>query len=103
MPQIMKMDKFEYHLLLTKEEEHNVVYLTKKYQNFMNCLQNKEIQCLTLSMNRINEFGEVEDKVQAFLTLDEENARETAKKLDEKLGTDESKGLLIWNANWCKR
>ena len=38
---------------------------------------------------------EVEDKVQAFLTLDEEKAREKAKKLDEKLGTDESKGLLF--------
>ena len=38
---------------------------------------------------------EVDDKVQAFLTLDEERARETAKKLDEKLGTDESKGLLF--------
>ena len=38
---------------------------------------------------------EVDDKVQAFLTLDEEKARATAKSLDEKLGTDESKGLLF--------
>ena len=38
---------------------------------------------------------EVDDKVQAFLTLDEENARNAAKKLDEKVGTDESKGLLF--------
>jgi aspartyl-tRNA(Asn)/glutamyl-tRNA(Gln) amidotransferase subunit A len=37
----------------------------------------------------------VEDKVKAFLTLDEENARSKAKEMDSKLGTDESKGLLF--------
>src|SRR5690606_37973498 len=44
------------------------------------------------SYRRINE---VEDKVQAFITLNEEQARIRAKELDEKLTTDSQKGLLF--------
>ena len=58
-------------------------------------LQNKEITVSDLVDESYKRIQEVDDKVQAFLTLDEENARNTAKKLDEKLGTDESKGLLF--------
>ncbi|MBY0122217.1 Asp-tRNA(Asn)/Glu-tRNA(Gln) amidotransferase subunit GatA [Bacillus sp. S/N-304-OC-R1] len=58
-------------------------------------LQKKEISVTDLVDESYKRIGEVEDKVQAFLTLDEENARVQAKKQDAKLGTDESKGLLF--------
>lgn len=58
-------------------------------------LHKKEVSVSDLVDASYKRINEVEDKVQAFLTLDEENARETAKKLDSKLGTDESKGLLF--------
>jgi aspartyl-tRNA(Asn)/glutamyl-tRNA(Gln) amidotransferase subunit A len=58
-------------------------------------LQNKEITVSDLVDESYKRIQEVDDKVQAFLTLDEENARNAAKKLDEKVGTDESKGLLF--------
>ena len=58
-------------------------------------LQNKEITVSDLVDESYKRIQEVDDKVQAFLTLDEENARNTAKKLDEKIGTDESRGLLF--------
>ena len=58
-------------------------------------LQKKEIKVTDLVDESYKRIQEVDDKVQAFLTLDEEKARETAKKFDEKLGTDESKGLLF--------
>ena len=62
-------------------------------------LHKKEITVSDLVDQSYKRIHEVDDKVKAFLTLDEEKARETAKKMDQKLGTDESKGLLIWNAN----
>jgi aspartyl-tRNA(Asn)/glutamyl-tRNA(Gln) amidotransferase subunit A len=58
-------------------------------------LQNKEITVSDLVDESYKRIQEVDDKVQAFLTLDEENARNAAKKLDEKVGKDESKGLLF--------
>ncbi|WP_141430389.1 Asp-tRNA(Asn)/Glu-tRNA(Gln) amidotransferase subunit GatA [Bacillus sp. 03113] len=58
-------------------------------------LHKKEISVTDLVLESYKRIDEVEDKVQAFLTLDKERAIETAKKLDEKLGTDESKGLLF--------
>lgn len=57
-------------------------------------LQKKEISVSDLVNESYKRIHEVEDKVQAFLTIDEENAREVAKKLDDKLGTEQSKGLL---------
>ncbi len=58
-------------------------------------LQKKELTVSDLVDESFKRIQEVDDKVQAFLTLDEERARETAKKFDEKLGTDGSKGLLF--------
>nr|WP_295974383.1 Asp-tRNA(Asn)/Glu-tRNA(Gln) amidotransferase subunit GatA [uncultured Bacillus sp.] len=58
-------------------------------------LQKKELTVSDLVDESFKRIQEVDDKVQAFLTLDEERARETAKKFDEKLGADESKGLLF--------
>ncbi|TCJ03238.1 Asp-tRNA(Asn)/Glu-tRNA(Gln) amidotransferase subunit GatA [Cytobacillus praedii] len=58
-------------------------------------LHKKELKVTDLVDESYKRISEVEEKVQAFLTLDEEKARETAKQMDEKLGTDESKGLLF--------
>ncbi|MBP2240908.1 aspartyl-tRNA(Asn)/glutamyl-tRNA(Gln) amidotransferase subunit A [Cytobacillus eiseniae] len=58
-------------------------------------LHKKEITVTDLVDESYKRISEVEEKVQAFLSLDEEKARETAKKLDEKLHLDESKGLLF--------
>lgn len=58
-------------------------------------LHKKELTVTDLVNQSYQRINTVEDKVQAFLTLDEENALQIAKKLDEKLGTDESKGLLF--------
>ncbi|WP_338471601.1 Asp-tRNA(Asn)/Glu-tRNA(Gln) amidotransferase subunit GatA [Niallia sp. XMNu-256] len=67
----------------------------QKVADLHNLLQKKEITVSDLVDESFKRIQEVEDKVQAFLTLDEENARQMAKKLDEKVGTDEAKGLLF--------
>ncbi|RLQ93749.1 Asp-tRNA(Asn)/Glu-tRNA(Gln) amidotransferase subunit GatA [Falsibacillus albus] len=58
-------------------------------------LHKKEISVSDLVSESYQRIGAVEDQVKAFLTLDEERARQKAKELDAKLGTDESKGLLF--------
>jgi aspartyl-tRNA(Asn)/glutamyl-tRNA(Gln) amidotransferase subunit A len=58
-------------------------------------LHKKELTVSDLVDQSYKRINEVEDKVQAFLTLNEENAREIAKNLDSKLGTDEARGLLF--------
>jgi len=66
-----------------------------KISDLHELLHKKEISVSDLVDESYKRINEVEDKVQAFLTLDEEKARETAKVMDGKLGTDESKGLLF--------
>ncbi|QED46476.1 Asp-tRNA(Asn)/Glu-tRNA(Gln) amidotransferase subunit GatA [Cytobacillus dafuensis] len=66
-----------------------------KVSDLHELLHKKEIKVTDLVDESYKRIGEVDEKVQAFLTLDEEKARETAGKMDEKLGTDESKGLLF--------
>ncbi|MBE3569452.1 MAG: Asp-tRNA(Asn)/Glu-tRNA(Gln) amidotransferase subunit GatA [Bacillales bacterium] len=58
-------------------------------------LHNKEVSVSDLVDEAYKRISETDEKVQAFLTLDEENARKKAQKLDEKLGGDEEKGLLF--------
>lgn len=58
-------------------------------------LHKKELSVTDLVAESYKRIGQVDDQVQAFLTLDEEKAMETAKKFDEKLATDEPKGLLF--------
>lgn len=58
-------------------------------------LHNKEISVTDLVNESFNRIGQVEDKVQAFLTLNEENARAKAKQLDEKLAKGEDTGALF--------
>ncbi len=58
-------------------------------------LHNKEISVTDLVNESYERIGQVEDKVKAFLTLDEENARTQAKQLDEKLANGEDTGVLF--------
>ena len=58
-------------------------------------LHNKEISVTDLVNESYERIGQVEDKVGAFLTLDEENARAKAKQLDEKLAKGEDKVPLF--------
>jgi aspartyl-tRNA(Asn)/glutamyl-tRNA(Gln) amidotransferase subunit A len=58
-------------------------------------LHKKEIKVSDLVEESFKRISEVEDKVQAFLTLDEERARQTALSLDDKLYTEGVKGLLF--------
>mgnify|MGYP001417666946 FL=1 len=58
-------------------------------------LHKKEVSVSDLVDEAYKRISETDEKVQAFLTLDEENARKKAKELDEKLSRDEEKGLLF--------
>ena len=58
-------------------------------------LHNKEIGVTDLVNESYKRIGQVEDKVKAFLTLDEENARNQAKQLDDQLVKGESQGALF--------
>ena len=58
-------------------------------------LHKKELSVSDLVAESYKRIGEVDDKVQAFLTLDEERAKETAKKYDDRLSVDDQKGLLF--------
>ncbi|MFK2826045.1 Asp-tRNA(Asn)/Glu-tRNA(Gln) amidotransferase subunit GatA [Bacillus sp. B190/17] len=58
-------------------------------------LHKKEISIPDLVDESYKRINEVEEKVKAFITLDEENARKQAEVLQGKIGTDEAKGLLF--------
>lgn len=67
----------------------------KKLTELHDLLQKKEITVSDLVDESFQQIGKVEQDVQAFITLDEDKAREKAKALDEKLGTEEANGLLF--------
>ncbi|WP_080848656.1 Asp-tRNA(Asn)/Glu-tRNA(Gln) amidotransferase subunit GatA [Cytobacillus gottheilii] len=58
-------------------------------------LHSKEISVSDLVSYSFKRISEVDDKVQAFLTLDEEKALQKAKDLDAKLTAGETKGILF--------
>ncbi|MFJ5717354.1 Asp-tRNA(Asn)/Glu-tRNA(Gln) amidotransferase subunit GatA [Neobacillus sp. NPDC093127] len=66
-----------------------------KVSDLHELLHKKELKVTDLVEESYKRIGQVEDKVQAFLTLDEEQARQSAKLLDEKLAADSQKGLLF--------
>ncbi|MDQ0215784.1 aspartyl-tRNA(Asn)/glutamyl-tRNA(Gln) amidotransferase subunit A [Oikeobacillus pervagus] len=72
-----------------------MTFFDQKLADLHQSLHKKEITVTDLVNESYQRIGEVEEKVQAFLTLDEENARQKAKELDKKLGTDEDKGILF--------
>ncbi|MZQ85655.1 Asp-tRNA(Asn)/Glu-tRNA(Gln) amidotransferase subunit GatA [Paenibacillus sp. 5J-6] len=58
-------------------------------------LQGKEITVADLVDQSYTRIGQVESKVRAFLTLDEENARQAAARLDEQLASGHTHGDLF--------
>ncbi|WP_088103301.1 Asp-tRNA(Asn)/Glu-tRNA(Gln) amidotransferase subunit GatA [Halalkalibacter urbisdiaboli] len=66
-----------------------------KMSELHSMLHNKEVKVSELVDESYKRIAEVDDKVKAFLALDEEKARAYAKELDEALGTDEQRGLLF--------
>jgi aspartyl-tRNA(Asn)/glutamyl-tRNA(Gln) amidotransferase subunit A len=66
-----------------------------KVSDLHELLHKKELKVSDLVNESFNRINEVDGKVQAFLTLDEERARNSAKVLDEKVNTESAKGLLF--------
>jgi len=66
-----------------------------KLQEVHNRLHAKEISVSDLVNASYERIGQVDGKIQAFLKLDEENARATAKALDEQLAAGGTRGLLF--------
>ena len=68
----------------------------KKYsiKDLVNKIQNKKISCEEVIDFYIKEIEKKEDKIDAFLSLDKENAIKKAKYLDEKIVKGEKVGLL---------
>ncbi|MBP1990918.1 Asp-tRNA(Asn)/Glu-tRNA(Gln) amidotransferase subunit GatA [Paenibacillus eucommiae] len=64
-------------------------------QELHNKLYAKELSVSDLVDASFTRIGEVDSKVQAFLALNEEDARSSAKQLDEQLGQGGSRGLLF--------
>ncbi|WP_449621742.1 Asp-tRNA(Asn)/Glu-tRNA(Gln) amidotransferase subunit GatA [Robertmurraya sp. Marseille-Q9965] len=67
----------------------------QKLSALQESLHKKEISVSDLVDESYKRIAQVEDKVQAFLTLDEERARQKAIELDQKIGTDDANGLLF--------
>lgn len=66
-----------------------------KLKDLQELLRKKEITVSDLVDESLKRINEVEDKVKAFITVDEENARAKAKELDAKLGTEEANNILF--------
>ncbi|WP_342429306.1 Asp-tRNA(Asn)/Glu-tRNA(Gln) amidotransferase subunit GatA [Neobacillus sp. FSL H8-0543] len=66
-----------------------------KVSDLHELLHKKELKVSDLVNESFKRINDVDGKVQAFLTLDEERARNSAKSLDEKVNTETAKGLLF--------
>ncbi len=69
--------------------------LDQRIVDLHNALKNKELTVSDLIDASFSRIREVDEKVKAFLTLDEEGARAKAKKLDENLSQNEEWGILF--------
>ncbi|NWQ42292.1 Asp-tRNA(Asn)/Glu-tRNA(Gln) amidotransferase subunit GatA [Bacillus sp. EB106-08-02-XG196] len=66
-----------------------------KVSDLHELLHKKELKVTDLVEESYKRIAQVDDKVQAFLTLDEEKARQTANSLDEKLIANSTNNLLF--------
>ncbi|MFC0523656.1 Asp-tRNA(Asn)/Glu-tRNA(Gln) amidotransferase subunit GatA [Pontibacillus salicampi] len=66
-----------------------------KLSEIQEWLHNKEISVNDLLDEAYKRIEEVDEEVKAFVTLNEEGARERAKQLDELRGTKEGRGILF--------
>jgi aspartyl-tRNA(Asn)/glutamyl-tRNA(Gln) amidotransferase subunit A len=72
-----------------------MAFFDRKISELKGLLHKKEITVSDLVDESYKRIQEVDDKVGAFLTLNEENARTYAKELDEALGSRDQFGLLF--------
>lgn len=72
-----------------------MAFFDRKISELKELLHKKEITVSDLVDESYKRIQEVDDKVGAFLTLNEENARTYAKELDEALGSRDQFGLLF--------
>lgn len=92
---MQRMDTFEYHQLSNKEGSKSMSLFDHKVSELHNLLHKKEISVSDLVDESYKRIHEVENKVQAFLTLDEEKARTYAKQLDDAIG-DQSENKILY-------
>lgn len=64
-------------------------------KELVNKIQNKEISCEEVVSYYLKNIKEKEDNINAFISLQEEEALEKARKLDEKINKGESVGKLV--------
>ncbi|MDQ0300485.1 aspartyl-tRNA(Asn)/glutamyl-tRNA(Gln) amidotransferase subunit A [Salibacterium salarium] len=69
--------------------------LEESFSSIHKKLHNKELKVSEVVDASFKRIKEVDNQVQAFLTLDEENARQQAEKLDEALANENTRGLLF--------
>ncbi|MFZ4453495.1 Asp-tRNA(Asn)/Glu-tRNA(Gln) amidotransferase subunit GatA [Salibacterium aidingense] len=69
--------------------------LEESFSSIHKKLHNKELKVSELVDASFSRIKEVDEQVQAFLTLNEEAAQNHAKKMDEALGTENTRGLLF--------
>jgi aspartyl-tRNA(Asn)/glutamyl-tRNA(Gln) amidotransferase subunit A len=67
----------------------------KSISELHSLLHKKELSVRELVQTSFDRIQTVDEKVKAFMTLNEEGAMQAAKALDEKLGTEEARGLLF--------
>jgi aspartyl-tRNA(Asn)/glutamyl-tRNA(Gln) amidotransferase subunit A len=67
----------------------------KSISELHSLLHKKELSVSELVQTSFDRIQTVDEKVKAFMTLNEEGAMQAAKALDEKLGTEEARGLLF--------
>lgn len=68
--------------------------LQKSLKEIHNLIEKREISALDLVAESLTRIETIDQKVRAFLTVDEEGARKKAKELDQLLAKSDSKGLL---------
>ncbi|MDO6657016.1 Asp-tRNA(Asn)/Glu-tRNA(Gln) amidotransferase subunit GatA [Anaerobacillus sp. 1_MG-2023] len=67
----------------------------KSISELHSLLHKKELSVSELVQTSFDRIHTVDEKVKAFMTLNEEGAMQSAKALDEKLGTEDARGLLF--------
>ncbi|WP_377892347.1 Asp-tRNA(Asn)/Glu-tRNA(Gln) amidotransferase subunit GatA [Alkalihalobacillus sp. R86527] len=67
----------------------------KSISELHSLLHKKELSVSELVQSSFDRINSVENKVKAFMTLNEEGAMQAAKSLDDKLGTEDARGLLF--------
>ncbi len=69
--------------------------LNQNLKDIHSKLHNKELSVLELVEETFRAISERDERIGAFLTLNEEGAKNTARRLDDKLASGEERGLLF--------